>query len=234
MPYLDVICLNMPDDFPAADYCEFMGQARRVIAPEKGEVPAWKELGGASNLIAWRFRASSDAWREHRASMERGTKSHEQYYEQECSLFTMFVAGVSCIESTCYAMAAAASHPQVCGIRFDGAMQRMCSPSRVREWLAGFNKAASLVSALDSLAASSEWRLWIDLRNRMTHRSNLPRRHYASVGAPPPVVKPLNYAPTSSTPEIDADYSDWDALHGWLAHQLRVLLKGGAEMLKAC
>lgn len=233
MPYLDVICLDMPDDFPAAEYCEFVHLARRVTTPDKEQVPAWKELGGASNLIAWRFRASAEAWREHKASLERGTNNHQEYYEQECSLFMMFVAGVSCMESATYAMAAAASHPQVCGIQFDAAMQRKCSPSSARDWLVGHDKAASLVSALDRLSKSSEWRLWISLRNRMTHRSNLPRRHYASVGGPPPVVKPLNYAPTSSTPDIDSDYSDWDAMHEWLAHQLRYMLKGGSEMLTA-
>lgn len=233
MPYLESLCLDMPESFPAEDYISLMAEARRVMIPDKQDVPAWKEFGGASNLIGWRYRASADAWRDHRTSLERGTKSHEEYYEQECSLFMMFVAGVSCLESACYAMAAAASHPLVCGLQFDADRQRMCSPDRLRRWLVGHSKAASLARALDGLVVANQWQLWIDLRNRMTHRSNLPRRHYASVGAPPPVVRPLNYAPTCSTPDIDANYEDWDDLQRWLALQLRDLLRGGTEMLKA-
>lgn len=233
MPYLEILCLDMPEDFPAEEYIGFMAEARRVMIPDKQIVPAWKEFGGASNLIAWRYRASADAWREHRASLENGTKNHEDYYSQERSLFMMFVAGVSCVESTCYAMAAAASHPLVCSLAFNVEQQRNCTPGRLRDWLVPYVKSAQLVATLDALAASQEWRFWINLRNRMTHRSNLPRRHYAAVGAPAPQVNPLNYASTSSTPEIDSDFNDWDVLHRWLADQLRDLLIGGTALLRA-
>ena len=106
MPYSEILCLDMPEDFPVEAYIGFMAEARRVMTPDKQQVPAWKEFAGASNLIAWRYKASADAWREHRESLEGGTKNHEDLYLQERSLFMMFVAGVSCIESTCYALAA--------------------------------------------------------------------------------------------------------------------------------
>ena len=144
----------------------------------------------------------------------------------------MFSSGVSCIESTTYALAAAASDSSVCGIAFTNKEQRACSPSRLLAWLTPHPKAADLVAALQELLAAPEWELWVDLRNRMTHRSNLPRRHFASVGAAPPQVNPLNYAPTSSTPEVDADLTDWDALHKWLAQQMQKLLLSGTELLR--
>ncbi len=232
MPYLEILCLNMPEEFPADEYISFMVEARRVMIPDKQTVPAWKEFAGASNLIGWRYRASADAWREHRESLENGTNNHEDLYSQEQSLFMMFVAGVSCIESTCYAMAAAASHPQVCALEFNVEQQRQCSPGSLRIWLEPHVKAAQLVGTLSAIVVSQEWRFWLNLRNRMAHRSNLPRWHYASVGGPPPQVNPLRYASTSSTPEIDADFNDWDALHKWLAHQLRELLIGGMSLLR--
>jgi hypothetical protein len=176
---------------------------------------------------------SADAWGEHRASLQNTAKNHEDLYSQERSLFLMFVAGVSCVESTCYAMAAAASHPQVCCLVFNVERQRNCTPVRLWDWLTPYDKASHLVTTLGTLVQSPEWRFWIGLRNRMTHRSNLPRRHFASMGASLPEVNPLNYAPTSTTPEIDADLNDWDMLHKWLADQLRDLLIGGATMLRA-
>lgn len=226
-------CLEMPDDFPVDELTKFMAEARRVLIAGGSTSLAWKEFGGASNLIGWRYRASSDAWLEHRLGVEThgGGRNHEDVYKQELSLFVMFSAGVACIESTVYALAAAASHPQVCGIAFELEEQRACSPKQLRNWLTQYANAAKLVVALQSLLAAPEWELWGKLRNRMTHRSNLPRRHVASVGSPSPQVKPLSYAPTSSTPEVDADLVDWDGLHRWLALTLRELLRSGTEML---
>lgn len=234
MAFCSEYCIEMPDDFPVAELTAFMTEARRVLIQGGNTSAAWTEFGGASNLIGWRYRASSDAWRAHRLSItnDGGGRNHEHVYEQELSLFVMFSAGVACIDSTIYALAAAASHPQVCGITFDRKEQRACNPAQLLNWLTRHPGAAELVAALRRLLKAQEWALWIELRNRMTHRSNLPRRLFASVGGPPPQVKPLNYGPTSSTPEIDADLADWDALHGWLAKALNELLVSGGAMLR--
>ena len=234
MTFCSEYCIEMPDDFPVAELTAFMTEARRVLIQGRDTSAAWNEFGGASNLIGWRYRASSDAWRAHRLSIKNdgGGRNHEDVYEQELSLFVMFSAGVACIDSTIYALAAAASHPQVCGIPFGPKEQRACNPAQLLKWLTQHPGAAELVAALQRLLKAQEWALWIELRNRMTHRSNLPRRLFASVGGPPPQVKPLNYGPTSSTPEIDADLADWDALHGWLAKALNELLVAGGAMLR--
>lgn len=197
MTYCSEYCLEMPNDFPVVELTAFMAEARRVLIPGGITSAAWMEFAGASNLIGWRYRASSDAWKEHRESVQThgSGRNHEDVYLQERSLFTMFSAGVSCIESTTYALAAAASDPTVCGFPFTPKEQRACSPNRLLAWLMPYVKAADLVAALQQVLATPEWTLWVDLRNRMTHRSNLPRRLFASVGAPPPQVKPLNYVP---------------------------------------
>lgn len=234
MTFCAELCIELPDDFPVTEFTDFMAEARRVLIPGGNSSAAWEEFAGASNLIGWRYRASFDAWREHRESVKvyGGGRDHEDIYQQERSLFLMFSSGVSCVESTVYALAAAASDPTVCGIAFTNKEQRACSPGRLLRWLTPHPKAAELRVTLQALVAAQEWELWVDLRNRMTHRSNLPRRHFASVGAPPPQVNPLNYAPTSSTPEVDADLADWDALPQWLAQQLRRLLLSGIALLR--
>ena len=115
MTFCAEYCIEMPDDFPVVELTAFMAEARRVLIAGGNTSVAWNEFGGASNLIGWRYRASSDAWRAHRLAVEihGGGRNHEDVYEQELSLFVMFSAGVACIESTTYALAAAASHPQV-------------------------------------------------------------------------------------------------------------------------
>jgi hypothetical protein len=234
MTFCEAYKIDMPDDFPISEVTEFMVEARRVLKANEGGSPAWTEFAGASNLIGFRFRASADAWTEYRTSIvEYGDgKTHEQLFERERSLFLMFTAGVSCIESTTYALAAASSHPTVAGINFGPDEQRMCSPKKLALWLKPHQNLTPIDAALTRLLTSDEWNLWVDLRNRMTHRSDLPRRNFASVGAPPPITKPLNFAATSSTPAIDSDLADFDALHCWLASMLKEFLISGITVLR--
>lgn len=207
----------------------YMAFARGVLlAPTKSA--AWSEFGGASNLIAWRYRASFEDWQLYKSSLAGSNPDHEELYRRERALFGMFSAGVSCIESATYSLAAVASHPSLLAIPFGPAEQRRCSPAALRAWVAPHPLAATLTAALDRLLAANEWAIWVDLRNRMAHRSNLPRIIQAWVGPPPPPSKPITFAATSSSPAIDADTNDFDALHTWLAEALRSLLVAGPSL----
>jgi hypothetical protein len=231
MTYCTEYCLEMPDDFPVEVLIQFIAAARRVLLkPNKS--PAWQEFAGASNLIGWRFRASSEDWQTYKRSLATigDAADHEELYRRERALFGMFASGVACIESTAYAIAALASHPAVLSLTFGPNEQRACSPRKLAKWLKPYSPASSLTAVLTELVTSSEWPLWVDLRNRMTHRSNLPRMIFCSVGAPQPITKPLNFAATSSTPRVEAEVSEFDALHVWLARALRQLLVEGRNL----
>ena len=207
--------LELPDSFPADEMVAFMAEARRLLlSPTKSE--AWKELGGASNLIGWRFRGCHEDIRKYIDSW--------QVHGANISFEEMFTAGVSCIESTCYALNALASHPKVLGLPFGNQEQRRCNPKRLKESLSKHPEAKALAATLDVLTGSTEWAFWIDLRNRMTHRSNLPRISHGAVGAEPPPAKALHFAATSSTPAFEADVSHLEAIFAWLAISLRNLL----------
>lgn len=221
-------CLDLPEDFPEPQLIQYMAVARRILL-EPHKSPQWGEFAGASNLIAWRYRSSFEDWQYYKGSLNtHANPDHEELFRRERALFGMFTAGVSCIESACYSLAALASHPAVLGIPFGTPEQRRCSPSVLRDWLAPHAKAATLNATLGILLASPEWEIWVSLRNRMTHRSNLPRVIQAWVGATPPPIKPIHFAATSSTPCIEAETTDFDALHDWLARTLAALLNGGA------
>lgn len=231
MRYCAEYCIDVPDDFPVDELMAFMAAARRVLLqPQKG--PEWREFAGASNLIGWRHRASSEDWLWYKNSWraEGATVNHEGLYRRERALFGMFTAGVACIESAAYALAALASHPRVVSISFGPDEQRLCSPKRLHQWLASKPRAIALAEALSTLCASQEWKLWVELRNRMSHRSNLPRIVVGAVGAQPPPAKALHFAATSSTPIIDGELEQFDALHEWLTCTLTKLFVEGTNL----
>ena len=207
-----------------------MAAARSVLlVPCKSE--PWKEFGGATNLIGWRFRACHeymntfvDSWNTHGERI-----SFEEIYAQERALFGMFSTGASCIESMSYALNALASHSTILGVPFGESEQRGCNPTRLRELLNKHPDGQSLAATLATITESQEWRLWIEFRNRMTHRSNLPRIVYGAVGSDPPPAKALQFAATSSTRGLVADASHLESLFDWLAQSLRRLLVEGRD-----
>ena len=231
MRYCAEYCIEVPDDFPVGELIVFMAAARGVLLhPAKG--PEWSEFAGASNLIGWRYRASTEEWQYYKHSWQTHGEAvdHESLYRRERALFGMFTAGVSCIESTAYALAALSTHPRIGPISFGTAEQKSCSPKNLLDWLSPLPKAAALTQALSRLCASAEWKLWLDLRNRMSHRSNLPRIVFGAVGAEPPPAKALHFAATSSTPIVEGDLESFDALHTWLTRSLTELLIEGSNL----
>src|SRR5215510_1837602 len=141
--------LELPDSFPADEMVAFMAEARRLLlSPTKSE--AWKELSGASNLIGWRFRGCHedmrkyiDSWQVHGANI-----SFEEMYLRDRALFGMFTAGVSCIDSTCYALHALASHSKLLGLPFGAKEQRDCSPTALKMRLLKHLEAQALAATL--------------------------------------------------------------------------------------
>jgi len=226
--------LDLPDSFPVEELVEFMACARSVLlTPSISDV--WKEFGGCSNLIGWRFRACYEDMMRYIESWRTcgPDVSFEEMYRRERALFGMFTAGVSCIESTCYALHALVSHPNLFALPFGESEQRSCNPTRLKDRLSKYPAARDLANALNILIDSDEWRLWVDFRNRMTHRSNLPRIIEGAAGGLPPPAKALHFAATSSTQAFEADVSHLEAMFAWLAQSLRNLLIEGASLCES-
>lgn len=231
MVFSTVHQLDLPDDFPAEEMVAFMAAARSVmLVPTKSE--AWTELGGASNLIGWRFRACHEDMRRYIESWREfgNNVSFEEIYLREKALFGMFTAGVSCIESACYALYALVSHPKLLALPFGEKEQLNCSPAELSKRLANFPDAKALTAVLNLLKTSSEWKLWMALRNRMTHRSNLPRFIYGTVGSEPARMNAQYFSATSSTPAFVAGISEHQEMYFWLSNSLRTLLVEGCSL----
>lgn len=231
MAFSEEVQLELPDSFPDVAFTDFMAAARSMLLPEKGR--PWNELAGASNLIAWRYRASSEDLDAYRSSWDLlgGACSFEELYLRERALFGMFVSGISCIDSSCYAIYALASSPKVFTLPFGLKEQRRSSPKTLYVAIKPFAQATLMAQTLDDLIKSEDWKLWNDLRNRMTHRSNLPRIIRGAGGSLPPPAKAVQFAETSSTPAIEADVTRLDALFSWLGTSLESLLEGGRSLV---
>lgn len=231
--FVDSLKLEMPNLFPAIQYQSFMQASRDVLLEPKHE--AWTEFAGASNLIAWRFRASHEYLRSYLDSWNKtgAHASFEQIYERERDLFGMFMCGCSTIEATCYAIYALASHKALGGVSFDSPVQRRVRPATLERVLRAFPAASNLVSVLDALNRASDWATWVEFRNRMAHRSNLPRMIRASVGSAPPPMHAVQLAATSSSRSTEVSEAGLSSLFEWLVQTLARLLHGGAEFARS-
>jgi hypothetical protein len=231
MPFNETVKLELPESFPNEAYDAFMVAARRVLLRVKG--PAWVEFAGAANLIAWRYRNCCEQLGDYMESWEQlgGDVGFEELYSRERNLFGAFISGVSCIEATSYAAYALASHEDVLGIKFGRWEQGHSEPWRLRNVLVSNSKASALVSALSALVDSDAWNTWVELRNRMTHRSALPRIIRGTIGGPPPpAMKPLEFAGTSSTSPTDGELDSLKALLRFLGSSLASILEGAREL----
>ena len=225
MKYSATHKIDLPVNFPDEELAKFINLTRKTI----DNSPAWTEFAGASNLIAWRFRSVVDDWHNYQ---KIEVKTHEDIYQQERLFFNIFTSEVSCIESATYAIAAVLSHDSILNMPFGVKEQKACDPKNLHACLSKYPDAKDLAAQFKQLIDSNEWALWLNIRNRLSHRSNLPKRHFASVGMPEPTKKPLNFGQTTSTKEIDSDFSDFDALITWLSDILRSLLSEATELLK--
>jgi hypothetical protein len=210
-----------------------MAAARGVLlSPTKPKVsPQWSEFGGASNLIAWRFRSCREALDELIADWSTGEDSHEALYRRDRALFHALVDGLSCIESTCYAIHALASHEKVLGLPFGPEEQFRSTPKSLRGVIASRRSDAAIVATLDRLTTSNEWKEWTKLRNRAAHRAALPRVIYGSIGGSPPPAKILAIAETSSSTAVSGDVADLEARFDWLSSTVRDLVIGGRALV---
>jgi len=224
--------LDLPDAFPSDAFAIFMEGGRSLFLPDNTD--GWKEFAGASNLIGWRYRtcyAGMDAYLSSWKTLGVAV-GFDELFKREQSLFMMFVSGTSCLDSCCYALYAVANHPRVLSLPFGPNEQRQCSPKSLYRVLVSNSRGRELYTALDIMLTSKYWILWNDLRNRMTHRSNLPRITFASFGSPPPTAKPIRFAATSSTPELEGDEDFLKNLFDEFTNSLRNILIAGTALMR--
>jgi len=221
----------MPGEFPAIEFADFMARAKTVVLRPKGT--EWRELGGASNLMGWRFRNAADGLDEFAKSWAKygdALATHEVGYKRERALFSFFCGGVSCIEATCYGIYALCSHAKILSVPFGPDEQRGASPRGLRDVLKKHPTASVLTKVLNKMLGSPEWKTWLEVRNRIAHRSNLPPIITMSTAALP-YSPPINVAHTSSTKAFGATVEDMYRLLTWLGETQRELFLAATALV---
>lgn len=234
MPFSEVLQLYMPSLFPLKAFEEFVNKVRTVTVSGS---EARHEFNGASNLIGWRFRACMEdkegymaSWRLYGADI-----SFDAIYLRERLLFGTFVSGISCIEATIYACYALASDTNVFGLPFDETTRQYQSGlNHLKKNLEAINPSITLVSVLQNIVASDQWKLWKGFRNTMTHQANLPRIIHAAIGGPLPPANPLEFAATWSSKALSGDETTFNEMLSWLVGTLEHLLNGGIQLANKC
>ncbi len=189
------------------------------------------EFGPAYSAILTRYTMSHDGWQEYRGI--KTTDNLKDRNRKDKALFDMIIGGHSCIEITCYSLAAQAFHFWPLAIPFgEEANRKEFNLNKLKLWLKNSNECPDLVKVLSKLDTKldCEWKEWHDIRNRLIHRSNLPVVHTTYTGTKPLGTKDVDYAATGSTQPIKENFDEFDARFMWLTETLRSLLEEGTKM----
>jgi hypothetical protein len=139
------------------------------------------------------------------------------------AFFAMFVGGVSCIKCTAYALHAFASHEDTLGLPF-GETEQKKGTNGLYKAVQSPHPHAPRFQSLIKTCESDEWRLWKEFRNRMSHRSNLPRSINLPMGGPTPANLPLQILKATSSPALDGPLFALAQQRDWLTQAVRGLL----------
>ena len=174
MPYIENLCINMPPEFPAVQFTQLRKLQQTVLVTDGVQSPQCKEFGLASNALAWRYRAAHEelSFLRGHYSQKTAPVDHEDLYGREKALFNFFTSSVSCIETAIYAIAAYTS--KVLSYDFTAKKQTIRSPDVLHGWLKPHTQAEKLTLVVDELSKSTEWAFLLHVRNRLSHRGNLP------------------------------------------------------------
>lgn len=226
MPFCEITQLELPEPFPVSDFQKFVVAAKTLLPAGQPVPPIRREFLGASNLVAWRFRACVES---HRAFLDSWRKfgaaiPHEEVYARQQWLFILFVSGVSAIESLCYACYAMCAAIPSLDMSFGEADRKGVSLRNAYKAIKKRSPNLPLALCMEDVFTSEEWELWMSYRNTMTHRSSVLPEIRGAHGAPLPPASILAYGKTWSTTELRGDESAYLELIDWLGRTVSRML----------
>ncbi|MDP1771453.1 MAG: hypothetical protein Q8L15_04155 [Methylobacter sp.] len=226
--------LYLPSNFPFTEMDAFKAAADRLLMPETSIIEEWQEYAGAINLIGWRFRNCHEDMERWIGSLNMHGENgdFEEEYLRDRALFGFFTAGLSCIESTCYALSALAYHLALLDLPSKMDKKWYLYPKDLEKRLLERPKTVALKTKLHELTGSNEFERLKQLRDRVTHRSNLPRNQTLSISNNAHQV----FAKTNSTKlygeetELTINELFLKDMLAWLAESVRALLVEGTRL----
>jgi hypothetical protein len=175
---VSTIGLNMPGDFPKAEYESLHKHVITRNGKSKIDGTVLDQFRGGWNAVAYRFRAMA----EHDDSFVKaikeaaGNQTMENRYVQERELFGFFVTGLSVIESIGYATFAISSIISAADFSMQTDRQkRAVTPEALASKLTSFCPHESISNTWNGFLQKAEFTEWKKIRNTLAHRTSPPR-----------------------------------------------------------
>jgi hypothetical protein len=186
MARVTTIDLDMPPDFPAAEY---NGVHARVNLTPQPQPPRenWRRFARSWNAVAHRFRACADYDDRFRESlrMHGDGPGPEVRHGQERDLYGFFTNGMSVVDSFCCALHALGEMPR--------SQPRRDAPSGEALWPRDVRRAFERLFARDQVTVilatvleSAEYGDCLRMRNTLAHREVTSRQFFLKAGNPGP------------------------------------------------
>jgi hypothetical protein len=233
MVFSKVHQLDLPSNFPFTEMEAFKVAADSILRPETS-VEAWQEYAGATNLIGWRFRNCHEDMERWVGSLNTHGENgdFEEEYLRDRALFGFFTAGLSCIESTCYALLALVNHLTLLNLPPQKMDKWRLYPQDVEKYLLERPETGALKTKLKELTVSDEYERLKQVRDRVTHRSNLPRNQTLGISnnAHQVFAKTISTKLYGEETELTINELFLKDMLAWLAESVRALLVEGARL----
>ena len=171
---------DLPEEYPQ-DTAE---RAYRALLDIVGPRPA-QLMGQGFNGVAYRWRTASECHIDYLDLVSEYGEGPptEVRYLQEKALFGFFTSGLAAIECFSFALHALGAHVSSGRFPIDDKSLRQVTPTSVSKKYRSQWPNSALSESLSNLVEDSQFELWKDIRNVLSHRAAPPRHHYLNSGS---------------------------------------------------
>ena len=231
--FLEIMQCHVPKEFPDEAFSHFLNLGKKAISMEPEDLarPLLQEFGCATNIIPWRFRSGFEFKSEFVQSWEiiGNAADHNEIYKREKSFFGWLNAEVSAIDASFHAIYVLCALKQNFNLDFSEKARRNISPKKLADQIPENVPSYLLKKSIVDVINSKEYGSVKELRNRMSHRGNIPRHIKVTPGSGPD-LEFLNYAATWSSAALVGDSSKIDEMMNWFASTMKSILEAGHDI----
>lgn len=232
-PKMEFWGLEVPTEYPITEHVTYSEKGKELTAENR---EAWVEFSRGIKATAYRFIAFKEL------ILQMETKwaalelypDHRYLFEQERDLLSLFVFGVSAIESTYYSLYVLATQANPTALEFGDIKGRKwgSDPRQIKKQIKSALGNVSIIAAIRSIERSANWRDWNQYRNQMFHSVASPRTHRLNVSSNPPKPNILDYGPTWCTPALLKNSWQFQDYLPWLSSKIARLMAEGSKIEK--
>jgi hypothetical protein len=232
MKYCEAFKIEVPDSFPLSAWESFYVSGK-LVTDGKEDVGA--EFVLAMGCVVYRYKTCKESIDSMIACWHACGKAltFDGYYSMQRDLFSFFTCGLSVIESLAYAIYITATQKNPSALTWGDlkARKQKTDPVEISATLTlAYPGSHPVITEINNLTATPEWKDWKEYRNTMIHRSLPSRLIEGSMGGPPPPNEMVKYAKSWSHPELRANESQMAVKLDWLAGHVEKIAAAAAGL----